>query len=44
MGHLSAIGGSAFDALTSAREAANRIGAATESVPETLSAFGVTAP
>jgi 5-(carboxyamino)imidazole ribonucleotide synthase len=40
MGHLSAIGGSALDALASAREAAGRIGASTEPMPETLRAFG----
>jgi 5-(carboxyamino)imidazole ribonucleotide synthase len=39
MGHLSAIGGSALDALASAREAAGRIGAATEDVPKTLQPF-----
>lgn len=36
MGHLSAIGGSAFDALSLAREAARRVGAETEDVPDTI--------
>ncbi|HEU4995939.1 MAG TPA: 5-(carboxyamino)imidazole ribonucleotide synthase [Gemmatimonadaceae bacterium] len=39
MGHLSAIGDSALDALSIARRAAERIGAATEDVPETLRSF-----
>jgi len=43
MGHLSAIGGSALDALAAARDAGHRIGATTEPVPETLRAFGVRA-
>lgn len=41
MGHLSAIGGSAMDALAAARDAGRRIGATTEPVPEALRAFGV---
>jgi 5-(carboxyamino)imidazole ribonucleotide synthase len=41
MGHLSAIGGSALDALDAARRAADRVGAATEPPPVTLRAFGV---
>ncbi len=40
MGHLSAIGGSALDALEVARRAAGRIGATTEPLPATLRAFG----
>jgi 5-(carboxyamino)imidazole ribonucleotide synthase len=40
MGHLSAIGGSAMDALASARAAASRVGADTEPLPETLREFG----
>jgi 5-(carboxyamino)imidazole ribonucleotide synthase len=43
MGHLSAIGGSALDALASAREAARRVGALTEPVPSSLREFGVIA-
>jgi 5-(carboxyamino)imidazole ribonucleotide synthase len=43
MGHLSAVGGSTMDALTAARQAAAAIGAPTESPPESLRAFGVTA-
>ena len=39
MGHLSAIGGSAFDALAAARTAGERVGAVTEALPESLSAF-----
>jgi 5-(carboxyamino)imidazole ribonucleotide synthase len=39
MGHLSAIGGSPLDALQCARDAAARIGAVTEPVPETLREF-----
>jgi 5-(carboxyamino)imidazole ribonucleotide synthase len=39
MGHLSAVGGSTMDALDSARMAAERVGAQTESVPETLRPF-----
>jgi 5-(carboxyamino)imidazole ribonucleotide synthase len=42
MGHLSAIGGSALQALKAARDAGSRIGAITEPMPETLAAFGVT--
>lgn len=41
MGHLSAVGGSALDALRIARAAGARIGADTEAVPATLEAFGV---
>jgi 5-(carboxyamino)imidazole ribonucleotide synthase len=43
MGHLSAIGGSALDALGSAREAARRIGVSTDPLPETLRQFGANA-
>jgi len=43
MGHLSAIGGSAFDALAAARAAASRIGCETGDVPETVRAFGARA-
>lgn len=39
MGHLSAIGGSTMDALAAARAAAERIGAQTEPMPETLRPF-----
>lgn len=39
MGHLSAVGGSTSDALDAARVAAQRIGANTEPVPETLRPF-----
>jgi 5-(carboxyamino)imidazole ribonucleotide synthase len=39
MGHLSAIGGSALDALDAARIAGERVGAATEALPESLSEF-----
>jgi 5-(carboxyamino)imidazole ribonucleotide synthase len=39
MGHLSAIGGSALDALDCARDAAARIGAVTEPLPESLRPF-----
>ena len=39
MGHLSAVGGSTMDALDAARAAADRIGARTEPVPETLLPF-----
>lgn len=39
MGHLSAIGGSTMDALDAARAAAQRIGANTEPVPDTLRPF-----
>ena len=39
MGHLSAIGGSTMDALEAARAAAERVGARTEPVPETLRPF-----
>jgi 5-(carboxyamino)imidazole ribonucleotide synthase len=39
MGHLSAVGGSTMDALDAARAAAERIGARTEPVPETLRPF-----
>jgi 5-(carboxyamino)imidazole ribonucleotide synthase len=41
MGHLSAIGGSAIDALTSVRAAGSRVGADTEPLPDTLREFGV---
>jgi 5-(carboxyamino)imidazole ribonucleotide synthase len=41
MGHLSAVGGSALGALDAARGAADRVGARTEPLPETLRAFGV---
>lgn len=40
MGHLSAVGGSVADALESARAAAASAGAATESMPAALRAFG----
>ncbi|MEX2153027.1 MAG: 5-(carboxyamino)imidazole ribonucleotide synthase [Gemmatimonadaceae bacterium] len=40
MGHLSAIGGSALDALAAAREAGERIGAGTEPVPAALRDLG----
>jgi 5-(carboxyamino)imidazole ribonucleotide synthase len=40
MGHLSAIGGTASQALASARAAGSRVGATTESLPETLREFG----
>jgi len=36
MGHLSALGGTAFDALAIARRAAQRVGADTEDVPATI--------
>ena len=39
MGHLSAIGGSAMEALATARAAAERVGATTESPPRSLRAF-----
>jgi 5-(carboxyamino)imidazole ribonucleotide synthase len=39
MGHISAIGGSAFNALTAARDAAARVGAVTDDVPATLRPF-----
>jgi 5-(carboxyamino)imidazole ribonucleotide synthase len=39
MGHLSAIGGSTTDALEAARAAAERVGARTESFPESLRPF-----
>ena len=39
MGHLSAIGGSALDALARARDAAEQIGATTEDVPPALRAL-----
>ena len=39
MGHLSAVGGSTMDALDAARAAAERIGARTEAMPETLRPF-----
>ena len=42
MGHLSAIGASAMEALAAARAAGHRIGATTEPVPETLREFGLT--
>ena len=41
MGHLSAIGETPMAALALVREAGRRIGATTESVPQTLRAFGV---
>lgn len=41
MGHLSAVGGSALDALTTARDAARRLGADTEPPPRALREFGV---
>jgi hypothetical protein len=37
MGHLSAIGGSALDALAAVRTAAARIGARTQDVPSSVS-------
>ncbi|HEY8176469.1 MAG TPA: 5-(carboxyamino)imidazole ribonucleotide synthase [Gemmatimonadaceae bacterium] len=40
MGHLSAIGGSASQALASARAAGGRVGADTEPLPEALREFG----
>jgi len=40
MGHLSAIGASALDALAAVRAAGKRVGAATEPLPDTLGAFG----
>jgi len=40
MGHLSAIGGSAVDALAAVRAAGKRVGAVTESLPDTLRPFG----
>ena len=43
MGHLSAVGGSALDALAAVRAAGERIGAVTEPLPDTLSAFGAPA-
>jgi 5-(carboxyamino)imidazole ribonucleotide synthase len=39
MGHLSAIGGSALDALAAARAAGERVGAVTEPLPESLAGF-----
>ena len=39
MGHLSAVGGSGFEALAIAREAASRIGAMTDDVPASLEPF-----
>jgi len=39
MGHLSAIGGSAQDAVTTARDAAARIGVVTDPIPPSLRAF-----
>ena len=39
MGHLSAIGGSALDALQAAREAGRRVGASTEALPDSLREF-----
>lgn len=39
MGHLSAVGGSTMDALEAARAAAQKIGANTEPVPDTLRPF-----
>ena len=39
MGHLSAIGGSALDALDAARAAGGRVGASTEPLPESLTPF-----
>jgi 5-(carboxyamino)imidazole ribonucleotide synthase len=41
MGHLSAIGGSAMDALSIAREAGRRVRAVTEDAPTTLREFGI---
>lgn len=41
MGHLSAVGASPLEALENAREAAFKIGAGTEPVPDSLRAFGV---
>lgn len=43
MGHLSAIGGSAMDALAAVRDAGQRIGVATEPLPDTLREFMVNA-
>lgn len=39
MGHLSAIGGSTLDALEAARSAADRVGARTEPLPESVRPF-----
>jgi 5-(carboxyamino)imidazole ribonucleotide synthase len=39
MGHVSAVGGSAFDALAAARDAAARVGATTDDVPASLRPF-----
>jgi hypothetical protein len=39
MGHLSALGDSSVDALRRAREAAARIGAVTEDVPDSVRAL-----
>lgn len=39
MGHLSAVGGSTMDALEAARAAAERVGARTEPLPDTLRPF-----
>ena len=41
MGHISAIGGSTFDALDAVRGAARRVGTVTEDIPDSLRAFGV---
>ena len=43
MGHLSAIGGSAAEALRVAREAGARVGAVTEAPPDSLRALGLDA-
>jgi len=43
MGHVSAVGGSALDALERARSAAARLGALTQPLPATLRAFGARA-
>jgi 5-(carboxyamino)imidazole ribonucleotide synthase len=42
MGHLSAVGATAAEALATARAAASRVGAVTQDPPGTLRAFGVT--
>jgi hypothetical protein len=39
MGHLSAIGGSAQDALATVRDAASRVGVTTDAMPAALRAF-----
>ena len=43
MGHLSAIGGSALNALAAARAAGAKVGTVTEPMPKTLAAFGAKA-